>query len=301
MVDSPAPTSRNAELSRDAILGRYRVSDGVELAYRHWIPSAAPRGYVVALHGIQSHSGWYEYSSNRLCDAGYEVRFLDRRGSGQSGGPRGHAVHADRLLNDVAEILAEVCWIRDRSAPGVPVILLGVSWGGKLAAVLAARRPELLDGLALLYPGLCARVRTRWYHRGILRMAQALGAGPKPVRLPLEDPALFTGDPAWQEFVRNDPSALHAATVSFVNASVSLDEEVKTCAGAISHSTLVMLAGRDEIIDNRATREYLNRIAVEHLEVKEYPEARHTLEFEPNRDEIFTDLVDWLHGLRTKA
>ena len=59
--------------------------------------TGTPRGYVVALHGIQSHSGWYEYSSGRMCEAGFEVRFLDRRGSGENTEDRGHAVHPDRL------------------------------------------------------------------------------------------------------------------------------------------------------------------------------------------------------------
>ena len=60
------------------------ASDGYRLFARHWRPNGQPRGFVVALHGIQSHSGWYEYSSGRLCEAGYDVLFLDRRGSGRN-------------------------------------------------------------------------------------------------------------------------------------------------------------------------------------------------------------------------
>lgn len=278
-------------------VGRYVASDGYELCYRHWVTASVPRGYVVMLHGIQSHAGWYEYSSRRMAEAGYDVTFLDRRGSGLNSADRGHAAHADRLVNDVVQMLGDVCWTRDRSAPGVPVVLAGVSWGGKLAAVVAGRRPELLDGLAFLYPGICARIRPRWYQKGLLRLGQSLGAGRKFIEIPLDDPALFTGQPEWQEFIEADPLALHKTTVSFLNASVTLDAEAKPIAPKISHPVLAMLAGRDQIIDNDATREYLNRLGTSKLTVKEYSEARHTLEFEPNRDAIFSDLIDWLDDL----
>jgi acylglycerol lipase len=91
--------------------------------------------------------------------------------------------------------------------------------------------------------------------------------------------------------------ALHRATVSFLNASLALDAEARARAEEISHPTLVMLAGRDQIVDNEATRRYLDRLGTSRLEVKEYPEARHTLEFEPNREAIFSDLIDWLNSL----
>lgn len=280
---------------------QYKASDGYELNYRHWVPAGMVQGYVVALHGIQSHSGWYEYSSRRLSEVGFDVRFLDRRGSGLNQKDRGHADHPDRLINDVAQMLSQVHWERKLAGASVPVILLGVSWGGKLAAVTAARRPELLDGLALLYPGLRARVRPRFYQRWLLNLGMALGAARKPVPLPLDDPALFTGESAWREFIFDDPLAIHEATVSLLRVSVALDEEAMRIRPQIHAPTLVMLAGRDEIIDNQATKWYLNQWGTSHLVLREYPNARHTLEFEPDRDVIFHDLIRWMKGIERMA
>jgi acylglycerol lipase len=270
-----------AEPAAAPLIRQYTASDGYELHYRHWVPSGNPRAYVVALHGVQSHSGWYEYSSQRLCEVGFDVRFLDRRGSGLNTKDRGHADHPDRLINDVAQMLGQVRWERKLAQVGAPVILMGVSWGGKLAAVTAARRPDLVDGLALLYPGLCARVRPRFYQRWLLNLGMATGAARKLVRLPLDDPALFTGESAWREFIFDDPLALHEATVSFLKANMMLDQEAECIPSLIQAPTLVMLAGRDEIIDNEATKRYLKNWGGINLAVREYPEARHTLEFEP--------------------
>ncbi len=255
----------------------------------------------MALHGIQSHSGWYEYSSHRMREAGYDVRFLDRRGSGANEKDRGHVSHPDRLIHDVTQILAQASWERDQANPDAAVVLLGVSWGGKLAAVTAARRPELVEGLAMLYPGLRARVKVRRHQRWLLNVGMSFGAARKLVPLPLEDPALFTAESAWQEYIRDDPLALHQATVSFLQTSVALDAEINRISSLIQQPVLAMLAGRDQIIDNPATRKYLCGLASPYLVIREYPDAQHTLEFEPHRETIFSDLIAWLNGLSRTA
>jgi alpha-beta hydrolase superfamily lysophospholipase len=274
------------------VIRTFAASDGYRLHYRHWEPDGAPRATVVALHGIQSHSGWFTYSSGRLAEAGLAVCFLDRRGSGMNEPARGHARSVERLVDDVTQFLAEVRGLDGKL--NAPLILLGVSWGGKLATVTAARRPELIDGLALLYPGLRARVRTRWDQNLRLSLAEWLGIRDKRVRVPLDNAALFTGEARWKEMIRNDPLALHDVTVSFLLANRQLDRRLPSCPAAIRLPVLVMLAGQDEIIDSAATARYVRQFATPGLSLIEYANARHTLEFEPDRDKFIDDLIVWL-------
>lgn len=299
MSDTACQPGVNPGRVTEPEIARFEASDGYRFHYRHWHPAETrPLGYVVAVHGIQSHSGWYEYSSRRLCDAGYEVCFLDRRGAGLNKEARGDAPHPDRLVNDVAQFLAETRARRNREAPTSPVVLLGLSWSGKLAATVAARRAELIDALALLYPGICARIRPRRHQILGLRLGMLLGQSGRRVTIPLNDPELFTDDPDWQEFIRNDSLALREATLSFLAASRELDVQADRAAERIRCPVLLMLAGRDRIIDNAATRRYFERIPAAHRRVIEYPEARHTLEFEPNREQIAADLLEWLASVR---
>ena len=86
---------------------------------------------------------------------GYEAHFPDRRGSGANRRDRGHTPSTGRLLDDVAEYLADRSARRD---PASPIALAGISWGGKLAVITAGRRPDLVDALALICPGLHPRV-----------------------------------------------------------------------------------------------------------------------------------------------
>jgi alpha-beta hydrolase superfamily lysophospholipase len=278
-------------------LREHVASDGYRLKYRHWAP-VNPRGIVIALHGIQSHSGWYDYSSRRLADAGFAVYFPDRRGSGLNGFQRGHAAHAMRLVNDVRALrelaINETVVGTVNSNAQLPITILGISWGGKLAAVVAALFPREFGRLALLYPGLVARIGPTWSQLLRLNLARTFEVVKHHIPIPLDDPALFTQVPEWQQFISHDPLALHTVSSSFLNAGRDLDRELTTHCVKILQPTLLLLAENDSIIDNGAVRERVNRFGTHQLTTQVYPGARHTLEFEPNRDVVLADLLAWL-------
>jgi alpha-beta hydrolase superfamily lysophospholipase len=56
---------------------------------------------------------------------------------------------------------------------------------------------------------------------------------------------------------------------------------------------LLVLAGRDRIVDNARTRAFFNRTGASYRMLIEYPSAAHTLEFEPDPEPYFADLVNW--------
>lgn len=272
------------------VIQEFVASDNYRLKGHVWMPEQEPvLGTLVVLHGIQSHSGWYAASCRQLCESGYQVLFYDRRGSGLNTEQRGDVEHWQRLVQDVVQLLT---WTRAQSDR--PLILQAMSWGAKLAVVVAAMRPDLLDGLALLYPGIKARVRPTAVQKLQLSLAESLGVRQKRVAIPLNDPTLFTGAPDWQSFIRNDPLALHEVSVSFLLANRELDRLAEALAEEVSCPVFVQLAGQDQIIDNRATEVYFQRIVSDRKRLIHYPDARHTLEFEPNREQIVADYTDWL-------
>ncbi|MCP4170480.1 MAG: alpha/beta hydrolase [Fuerstiella sp.] len=268
----------------------YLTSDGLRLHFRHWPAAGKVRGVVVALHGIQSHSGWYEHSSQQMAAAGFEVYFADRRGAGLNEIGRGHADHGERLLNDVRQLIRLV----RREHSGVRLSLLGLSWGGKTAAALACTSPDSVDRLVLLYPGLVPRIRPLWWQSLQLKFARHHDMRHKTVLIPLEDPRLMTSVVEHQEFISNDPLALRFVTSGFLNSGLDLEQLVYQRADQICHPTLLMLAGRDQIMDNAKTRRLADSFSTSELTSVCYPDARHTLEFEPVRDQFVGDLVDWL-------
>lgn len=281
----------------DPVIRTFESSDGYCHHFRCWsaesVTGQPPRGLIVAVHGIQSHSGWYLHSSAALAAAGYSVYFADRRGSGMNTTSRGHSDHGLRLINDVRQLIQLA---RDEYADSqIPVTLMGISWGGKIAAATAAVSPKDVDRLVLLYPGLVPRLKPSLFQRIRLRLARHFDVRHRPVTVPLKDPGQFTDSRQWKQFIRQDRLALHEVTTGLLNSGVDLDQIIAHQAKLIVQPTLLMLAGHDAIIDNELTRQQVATFGSQSLTIRTWPDACHTLEFEENRDVINADIVDWLN------
>ncbi|HET6575614.1 MAG TPA: alpha/beta fold hydrolase [Fimbriiglobus sp.] len=270
-------------------LHTFRASDGYVSYYRRWNPTGVPKARLVFLHGIRSHGGWYGRSCARFAAAGFEVYFLDRRGSGLNTVRRGDAPGFRRLLDDVAEFLLHL-----RTERGwLPVFLAGISWGGKLAVGLQYRRTGLVDGLVLLCPGLRPKITPPLLQRMRIALARVLRPG-RTFSVPLNEPELFTGSPNWQKFIAADRFGVTVATARFLFASFALDVYLRRAARRVTVPTLLLLAGRDRIIDNAKTRAFVASFPSRDNRVIDYPEAHHTLEFEPDGHPWVGDIVKWV-------
>lgn len=265
----------------------YRTRDRRPLALRHFAPAIEPQATVVVLHGIISHSGWYTASANYLANRGFDVYALDRRGSGLNARWRGDV---DSWRNWVDDVVAVCETYRKRG----PVVLLGISWGGKLAPVVARDRPDLLAGFGMLCPGLYAHQQPGIAKRVAIAASGRLGIHDRRVAIPLEDPALFTESPKWQAYVRDDPLTLRRITLRFAREDHKLTQYGRRSGRYIHTPALLVLAGQDRMVRNRRTRTYLAELASEDKTLLEYETAAHTLEFEPNPEIFFDDVANWV-------
>ncbi len=269
----------------------FEASDGYPLHVALWPAVAPTKGRVVVLHGVQSHSGWYHSLGRTLAAAGYQASFPDRRGSGPNQRDRGHASSGRRLVRDIAEWLK---LLRDEQS-SMPIVLAGISWGAKLVLIVAASSPELVDGIALICPGLLPRVGVSRKEK--LQIAWAmLTTRRKLFPIPLSDPALFTANPQAQAFIAADPHGLRQGTAGLLAASFVIDRLVQHVPGRVRQPALLMLAGQDRIVDNQRTRSYFQRLATIDRQVIEYPEGHHTLEFDPDPTRYARDLIGWIEG-----
>jgi acylglycerol lipase len=264
----------------------YTARDGRRLAVRVWNGIEPPRARVVFLHGITSHGGWYNRSCHYLNSVGFEVHFLDRRGSGLNAEDRGDVPGYQTWIDDVAAYLEQV-------QNGRPVVLCGISWGGKLAAAVARQYPSLIRGLALLTPGLYSWYEPNVVQRFALRLPMRERMKRRRVEVPLTA-NLFTDTPRWHEFVAGDPLSLRDVTIRFSSADVRLTRLAREGAPLVKTPMLLMLSGRDLIVDNRRCREFLRRSGAVHKTLIEYPNAAHTIEFDPDPQRYFYDLADWI-------
>lgn len=269
-------------------LETFTAGDGYRWCYRRYEPTGTPRAQVVCIHGIQSHGGWYAHSCDWLRQHGFLVCFLDRRGAGLNEQDRGDTPSFRRLLDDLAEFLRSL-----RQTGPQPVFLVAISWGGKPATALQRRHPGLVDGLALLCPGFVPKVEFTFREKlGIF--CSRLVSPRRLYPVPLDDPALFTASPHWQQFIRDDPLALRQASARLLTESVRLDAYLRFVPRHVQAPILLLLAECDRIIDNEATRRFVSRFATREKVMIEYSGAHHTLEFEPEPELFLQDPLRWL-------
>jgi alpha-beta hydrolase superfamily lysophospholipase len=271
-------------------LSLFPASDGYRFYFRHYPASGVPRARLVFVHGIRSHGGWYVRSCERFAEAGFDVYFLDRRGAGLNTAHRGDAPSFRRLLDDFAEFVQRL-----RSERGwLPVFVGGVSWGGKLAAGLPYRKPNLVDGLVLLCPGLVPKVAPPLPQRGRIAVARVFRPW-KFFPIPLNEPELFTTAPEWRNYIDTEPHGLRQATARFLFSSFSLDIYLRRAAKRVTVPTFLALAEHDRIIDNARTAALVARFPGP-TETVTYAGAHHTLEFERADHPWLDDVVRWLSG-----
>jgi acylglycerol lipase len=268
----------------DVELHDYEGAGGKRLRYRV-IRSSHERHVLLYLHGIESHGGWFLPAGHRLAKRSCTTYLLDRRGSGLNRDGRkdhdGDAESADILLEDVRRFRAH--------ANLDSVVLVGLSWGGKLAVAAALDEPEGVRALVLITPGLVPRVDLSVRNK-VRALASLVGGGHAPIELPIK-PEMFTRTSRWLDFIKHDPDRLTAVTARFLLASRSIDRRLRDHGSALNVPVLLLLAGHDRIIDNARTHALLRRLCRAGLRVEDYEDSTHSIQFDDT-----TRLVDDVSG-----
>lgn len=272
--------------------------DGLKLHVREW-PLAEARRTVVIVHGLGEHIGRYVHVGAQLNGWGWRVVGYDQRGHGLSDGARGRLAHADDLLRDLAQVIDAV----RVDHPGEPLLLLGHSMGGAVAARFVA------EGLASTAPVLPAAPWARSVDALVLS-SPALAAGTSPVQkmlLRLLGPlapnlALGNGlDPAW---VSRDPAVVKAYVddplnhdrISLRLARFILDagEAVRSRAAAWKLPTLLLYAGGDRCVLPAGSAAFARAAPPDVVTAREFAPLYHEIFNEPEQRDVFAALEQWL-------
>lgn len=128
-------------------LSHFAARDGVQLAYRHYVPADAThaRGSVMLVHGSSANSQSVYPLAQSFAAAGYRVYAFDMRGHGQSG-TKGLVDYVGQLDDDIEDFI-------DAVRPGRPRTLVGFSSGGGFAMrVAGSRRQFEIDNFLFMSP-----------------------------------------------------------------------------------------------------------------------------------------------------
>jgi len=161
----------------------------MRLKTRSWGPLGGDR--ILCVHGVAQHGGIFERLGRQLGDEGRRVTAVDLRGHGGSGPepPWNVGTHVEDLLATL-----------DAEGEGAATVI-GHSFGGLLAASLAARASERVRQLVLLDPAMglppayvlksAEMDRLDWSFATVHGAVNALLANDKVVAAPKEEIAAF--------------------------------------------------------------------------------------------------------------
>lgn len=223
-------------------LTTFTAADGENLAVQDWpLTEGTTRGTVLLVHGLGEHVGRYDAVARRLNAWGFAVRGYDQYGHGESGGPRGGLTADMRLLDDLADMVDAT---RARMAPGQPLVLLGHSMGGLVAARFVSLHLRPVDALVLSSPALDPRLN------GLQKLLLAT--------LPRILPNLRVGNGLDAQYLSHDPAVVAAYLadplchnrISGRLARFIAESGPATVARAAHWSvpTLLMWAGADKLV-----------------------------------------------------
>ena len=249
------------------------------IAVSEW-PHDAPRYVALISHGYAEHVGRYEHVAQALLADGAVVYGPDHLGHGRSDGEPALIVDGEHLTDDL-QLVAELA--RERH-PGLPVVLIGHSMGGLIAARYAQLHPGELDALVLSGPVIGANPEIQ----ALLEM------DPMP-EVPI-DPAVLSRDPSVGEAYLADPKVYNGP---FKPETLrALFEGVDRLAQGPGFGALPVLyihGEADQLVPPAFTRPAFENLRGERSEEKVYPEARHEIFNETNRDEVIGDVVAFIN------
>ena len=284
-----------------AMEGSFEGGGGRLLCRRSWLP-ANPARLLVVIHGFAEHSGRYEAFGSWFSRRGCAVHAYDQQGHGRSEGRRNHVRSFGDFLDDLAGFLE----LTRSEHPELPCTLVGHSMGGLIAAAFARSGPRgtagreglvgvVTSGAALSLGSALSQSRVL-AARGLRRVApwltldaglssEALSRDPEVVRRYVEDPLVGT-----------------RTTTSL--AVEMMDAANRTAAGGgdVALPMLLLHGGADTLCAPAGSQTFFESLGEQvaaRSALRIYPGLRHEIFNEPEQDEIFSDVLEWIRDRET--
>lgn len=263
------------------------ASDGLRLFVRRYEVDGAKAGVVIA-HGFGEHSGRYDALTRHLTSNGYSVTVYDHRGHGLSDGLPGHVESFSEYDDDLERVLK----LENERVGSRPVFLIGHSMGGLIALRFAARRGDQVAGVAVSAPLIAVAVSVPAHKIMIAKV----GARFSPrMRVDNEiNPSHLSRDPEVGRAYAADPLVNRKVSAKWFAEATKAMQEAADWAPRIQTPLLVMHGTEDRLASVDATKRLFERAGSSDKELVIYPGYYHELFNEPEKEEVFERVTQWL-------
>lgn len=300
-------SSKHEQLTLDA-------GDGHEIHVHVWSPAEAPTGVIQIFHGLGEYGARYARFASAATQRGLIVSVHDHRGHGEHSEARGFFANKNgwELLTSDALVVNE--FLKQRFA-GLPLALLGHSMGSYIAQNFAMQHGERIDALLLSASTLAPALQTGFGN--LLATLECWRLGKRANSPPLDK--LGFGDfnkpfaPARTEldWLSRDPDEVDAYIADPLCGGPytaglwrDLTHGLRKIASNAQISLVplelpIFITGgeKDPVGGERSLlrlASHYTQAGHDQLTVKIYPEGRHEMLNETNRDQVTADWLNWI-------
>lgn len=271
----------------------YVDAQGVTIHYYVWA-AQKPRAVIQLLHGLGEYAARYEWLASQFASAGYTVYADDHRGHGQTGLGQFDGDHAKlgKLgpggMRATVESVHQLTGMIRNDNPGLPLILLGHSWGSMLAQILVNKYSAEYD--AVILSGSVLRMFGHTNTGDLNATYKHLGS---------TGYEWLSRDPVVVSTAAADPLMFIANGMKLFGILDSLRLLGKPVKGIEHDVPLLIQVGSNDVVGGVKSNEllaeaYLERGGLSDVELIVYTDAQHEIFNETNKDEVVADTLAWL-------
>jgi len=261
--------------------------DHKKLFVKKWMPDETPGAIILMVHGLGEHIERYAPWAERFVNSGIGFIGYDQRGHGLSDGKRGMPINSSFLLKDARMMLTET----RKAFPGIPVIMYGHSMGGNVAINFAISETGSIDALIATSPWLQLASPPSPLLKGLASILNIVAPG-----LTLSnglDPSHISRVPAEVEKYAGDPLVHPKISAGLFHSLDASGKKAMNSANKINCPFLLMHGTGDRITSWKASEVFVMNTG-KPARLKLWEGAYHELHHEPERDEVFDYIIQWL-------
>jgi len=257
-------------------------------------PAPAPRANLLLTHGFAEYAERYvEHYYGlipKLNAIGFDVYAFDLRGHGRSSGPRGVA--------DIGRAVEDHRAARRALAPnGKPIFLFGHSLGGLITAASVAGESNNVAGVVLSAPALL--IEAPAHLRAIAGMFSVIAPGLR--LLPETDASAISRIDEEVQAYKTDPMISALSIPAKVGATaIATAEKAWPLYPRWSTPVLLVHGEKDTLTDPNGSRRFYEVVGAKDKKLELYPEGRHELLNDLDRDATWNVISSWLSARITR-
>lgn len=287
-----------------------------------WQTDVPKKGIVLICHGMAEHIGRYDDFANFLSQNGYLVYGYDQRGHGMSLSSMddmGYMSDIDNfkiLVSDVSEI---VNFLSEKH-PDLPIYLFGHSMGSFVSQRYIELFGSTIDGCILsgstLNKGflintghflakMIVKFKGRRYRSQLLHKL-SFGAYNKAFKPTRTDYDWLSRDEKIVDSYNQDEYCGQVFTASFFQDLLQGFKDIYRNIEIIPNDLPILIfSGAKDPVGNAGKNVHklydkLVQTGIKDIQFKLYPEGRHEMLNEINREEVYQDVLNWLNHQKTE-